>query len=144
MTRANILRMLNHALELEHAARIQYLSHAETIKGPEAEPIVARLKEIANDERTHEEKFRKLIGMMGGVPTMGIENTFAAKGVPKILSVNLKGEKDAVDTYLGILNVIVKEKDDLRYEYLTLEHEIRHIIMDEQDHISEIMVLSGK
>ncbi|MBD3271282.1 MAG: hypothetical protein GF384_01940, partial [Elusimicrobia bacterium] len=51
-----LIDMLNKALELEHAARIQYLSHAEQITGQYGEGIVARLKEIAADEKEHEEK----------------------------------------------------------------------------------------
>jgi bacterioferritin (cytochrome b1) len=54
--------MLNKALELEHAARIQYLAHAELVAGLNAEPIIERLKEIAGDEEKHEQKFRTLIG----------------------------------------------------------------------------------
>ncbi len=36
-----LVSLLNHALELEHAARIQYLAHAELIKGIEAEPVIS-------------------------------------------------------------------------------------------------------
>jgi len=50
----HLVEMLNDALELEHAARIQYLAHAQEIIGINAEPIVARLEEIADDEKKHE------------------------------------------------------------------------------------------
>ena len=45
-----LIVLLNRALEMEHASRIQYLAHAEQIKGVDAEPLIARLKEIASDE----------------------------------------------------------------------------------------------
>jgi bacterioferritin (cytochrome b1) len=35
-----LIQMLNRALELEHAARIQYLTHAELIKGLGAEKVI--------------------------------------------------------------------------------------------------------
>lgn len=54
--RKELIGMLNHALELEYSARIQYLAHAEAIKGLGAEPIIERLKEIAGDEFKHEEQ----------------------------------------------------------------------------------------
>ena len=57
-----LVKMLNQALQLEHAARIQYLAHAETLSGKCAEKLVERIKEIASDEQKHEEKFRGLIG----------------------------------------------------------------------------------
>jgi len=53
MEKEGLLKMLNHALELEYATYVQYLSHAELIDGENAEPLIERLKEIANDEKTH-------------------------------------------------------------------------------------------
>lgn len=137
-----IIKLLNSALELEHAARIQYLSHAEIVDGLNAEPIIARLKEIAKDEEGHESKFRTLIGdFLGGVPSMGIAKTTPAKTIKEILEVNLKAEKEAVDTYKKILEKINADKSELPYEFLKLEHDVRHVIMDEQEHIAELKIL---
>ena len=123
MSKDEILNMLNKALELEHAARIQYLSHAEIISGLNAEPIINRLKEIAGDEQKHEEKFRRLIGdFLGGVPSMNIAKTKNAKTAEQILGVNLKDEKEAVDFYTEILEKVNEAKKDLPYEFLTREH----------------------
>ncbi len=142
MTKAEIIEMLNRALELEHAARIQYLSHAELIDGLNAEPIIARLKEIAKDEEEHEQKFRRLIGdFLGGVPSMKIAKTYEAKTIKQILEQNLKNEKEAHDFYLQVLEKIKGEKDKLPYEFLTLEHEVRHVIIDEEEHIAELKIL---
>jgi bacterioferritin (cytochrome b1) len=136
--------MLNQALELEHAARIQYLTHAELVKGLDAEKIIERLKEIASDEEKHEEKFRGLIGSyLGFEPSMGIAQTHKANEVKDILKVNLKGEKEAVDLYKQIYKKVIDNKDSLQYEFETLEHEIRHVIVDEQEHIVEISLLLG-
>ncbi|MCP8304714.1 MAG: ferritin-like domain-containing protein [archaeon] len=144
MTKEELIKMLNQALGLEHAARIQYLAHAEQVNGLNAEPIIARLKEIAEDEKKHEEMFREMIGSyLDGVPSMGMAETHPAKTVKEILEVNLKDEKHAVDVYTGIMKKIMEMKDELKYEYLQLEHKIRHIIMDEQEHISELKLLLG-
>jgi bacterioferritin (cytochrome b1) len=137
--------MLNKALELEHAARIQYLAHAEQVDGVNAEPIIARLREIAGDEKKHEEMFRELIGSyLDGVPSMGMAETHPASTVNKILEVNLKDEKHAVDVYLGIMKKVQEMRDELKYEYFQLEHKIRHVIIDEQEHISELKLLMAK
>lgn len=139
-----LTKMLNKALKLEHAARIQYLTHAELVKGAGAEKIIERLKEIASDEQEHEEIFRELIGdYLGGKPTMGLAETFEAKDTKEILEVNLKGEKEAVDFYKRIYKKVVENKEHLQYEYETLEHGIRHVIMDEQEHIVELYLLLG-
>ena len=140
-----LLAMLNHALELEHAARIQYLAHAELITGPGAEKIIERLKEIASDEQKHEEIFRELIGgYLGGEPTMGLAPVHKAKSTKKIIEVNLKGEKDAIDFYKQIYQKINDNKKELQYQFETLEHGIRHVIIDEQEHVVELSLLGGK
>ena len=91
-----LLKMLNKALGLEHAARIQYLTHAEQIKGEDAEKIIERLKEIADDEEKHAGKFRNLIGSyFGGIPSMNVAETHNAEDRKGIFEVNLKDEKTA-------------------------------------------------
>src|SRR3990167_7691067 len=108
-----LVDMLNKALELEHAARIQYLAHAELIKGLGAEKIIERLKEIASDEEKHEGKLRNLIGnFLDGEPVMKIAETHRAKETKAILEVNRKGEKDAIDFYKQIYRKVVASKED--------------------------------
>jgi len=137
--------MLNKALELEHAARIQYLAHAELIKGLEAEKLIERLKEIASDEARHEDKFRNLIGnYLDEEPSMGIAPTHRAQETVEILEVNRKNEREAIDFYKEIYAKIVENKQGLQYEFVTLEHELRHIMLDEEEHIAELSTLLGR
>ena len=139
-----LVKMMNRALELEHAARIQYLAHAELIKGLGGEKIIERLTEIASDEEKHEKMFRNLIGSyLGGEPSMGLAETHRASQVKDILEVNLKGEKDALDFYEQIYRKIIDNKKELKYEFHTLEHELRHIMIDEQEHVTELSLLLG-
>ena len=137
-----MIALLNHGLELEHGAFVQYLSHAEVVDGINAEPIIARLKEIAGDEKSHQDKFRTLIGALGGVPSMKTAETHPAATVNEILQQNLKDEKVAVDTYRKILEELKKEEGQGYYDHL-LEHEVRHILMEEQEHITELELLLG-
>jgi bacterioferritin (cytochrome b1) len=144
MSKEELLNMLNKALELEHAARIQYLAHAEVVKGINSQPIIARLKEIAEDEKKHEEMFRTIIGdYLDGVPSMGMAETHPAKTIDEILKVNIKDERHAVDVYKGILEKANTMKNELTYEYFQIEHRIRHVILDEQEHIAELKKLKG-
>lgn len=145
MAKEELVGLLNQALELEHAARIQYLAHAELVEGLNAEPIIARLKEIAEDEKKHEEVLRELIGdYLEGVPSMGMAGTHPARTIEEILEVNLRDERQAVDVYTGILERIKEMKGELKYEFFQLEHQIRHILMDEQEHIVELKLLLGR
>ena len=144
MAKEELIKMLNQALEMEHQAMIQYLSHTELVDGLNSGPIIERLKEIADDERKHAELLRELIGgYLGGVPSMGMAKAHPAKTVKEILETNLADEKEAVDMYLKILDKARAMKDELKYEYFQIEHSVRHIIQDEQEHISEIKVLLG-
>jgi rubrerythrin len=56
--------------------------------------------------------------------------------------VNLEDEKIAVNTYRKILEELRKEDGQGYYDHL-LEHEIRHILMEEQEHITELELLLG-
>jgi len=140
MSKEQLIKMLNQALELEHAAYIQYLAHAELIDGLNAEPIIARLKDTAGDEQKHAEKFREMIGdYLGGTPSMGIAPTKSAKTIKQILEVNLKAELDAIEIYKKIHASLKNEK--LENADMFLEHEIRHIIIEEMEHVAELKLL---
>lgn len=139
-----LAQMLNRALELEHAAMIQYLAHAELVQGLNAEKVRERLHEIAEDEEKHAEKFRTLISdFLGGTPSMGLAPTHAAEDISGILKVNLGNEKEAIDFYKKIYRKVIEQKEALPYEFETLEHEIRHVIIDEQEHVTELSLLLG-
>lgn len=140
-----IVKMLNHALELEHAAQIQYLAHAELLNGPGSEPIVARLKEIAGDEIKHAATFRALIGdYLGGIPSMKVDAVHPGKNLEQILQINMDGEKEAIEYYQKILDKINASRASLPYCFLRLEHDVRHVLMDEQEHLAELKRLAGK
>jgi bacterioferritin (cytochrome b1) len=139
-----MINLLNHALELEHAARIQYLAHAELIKGQNAEPIIGRIKEIADDEKKHEDKFRNLIGSyLGGEPVMSLAATHRARTLEEILNTDLRQEKEGIEFYKKIYKTLMDNKNEFAYQWETLEHDLRHIILDEEEHIVELSILLG-
>jgi rubrerythrin len=143
--KAELIKMMNQALKLEHAARIQYLAHAENISGLYSESVIARLKEIASDEQRHEGMFRTMISdYLQGEVTMDLAPTHPAEGIDKILTVNLADEKNAIDFYKKIYKKIIDHKAELQYEFETLEHELRHVIIDEQEHVVELTQLMEK
>jgi bacterioferritin (cytochrome b1) len=73
---------------------------------------------------------------------MKMAETHPATTVGEILKQNLKDEKVAVDAYRKILEELKKEKGRGYYDQL-LEHEVRHILMEEQEHITELELLLG-
>ncbi len=139
-----LINMLNKALEMEQAANVQYLSMAELVDGLNAEPIIERLQEIAGDEQGHAVKLRTLINdYLDGVPSMALAPTKKASTIEEILKANLKDEKEAVDYYLQVHTKIAELKNELAYAYQTLEHDVRHILTEEQEHIAELRRLLG-
>jgi len=143
MMKKDLIQLFNQALELEHAASLQYLSHAEVIRGLNSELVVERLKEISGDELKHAAKFRSLISMLGGVPSTSISKTYNVKTVKEILETNLKCEKEAIDFYKKILDSLNNCKE-LKYEDFYIIKNLEDVIIDEMEHVQELKVLLGK
>ncbi len=74
---------------------------------------------------------------------MSLAETYKAQEPKEILKVNLKGEKDAIDFYKQIYQKVLDNKKSFQYEFETLEHQIRHVILDEQEHVTELSLLLG-
>lgn len=144
VAKAKLIELLNKALELEHAAEAQYLSHATLLTGETADTIAARLTEIAGDEHKHAELFRSCLEMLDAAPSMKMAPGHPATGTTQILKTNLKDERDAVDFYRTIMAELQKSRDELKYEYEFIEHKVRHIIMDEEEHALELRTLLGE
>jgi bacterioferritin (cytochrome b1) len=74
---------------------------------------------------------------------MSLAPTHRARTERQILEVNLKGEKAAIDFYQKIYKTVLEQKNDLQYKFEALEHEIRHIIIEEEEHVTELSLLLG-
>lgn len=144
MAKEKLIELLNRGLELEHQAEAQYLSHATLVAGESADALTERLREIAGDEHKHAELFRECIEMLNGTPAIKMHAGREAKTNSEILKVNLKDEHDAVDFYRTIVAELQSCKAELKYEYEFIEHKLRHIIMDEEEHALELRTLLGQ
>lgn len=134
-----LIKLMQEALSMEHAAAIQYGAHAEQITGLYAEPVMARLKDSQHDEEKHADTLRGLIGdYLEAIPTMDIAPTFMATGINGIIDTNITTEKEAIDKYQRILNYLDNNKERLSAIYLKVHHDIRHIAMEEMEHIAEL------
>ncbi|MEW6328689.1 MAG: ferritin-like domain-containing protein [Candidatus Micrarchaeota archaeon] len=129
-----LVKALNQALATEHQAWLMYHTHASLVTGLYSEPVVERLKEIADDEKKHMDMLRARIVALGGEPTMEVARTYPASKINEMLKINIREEEKAVRMYQGIL-AMVDPKDQI------LHHALRHIIIDEQEHIEELTQL---
>ena len=144
MTKEKLIELLNQGLELEHQAEAQYLSHATLLSGETADALTDRLVEIAGDEHKHADMFRKCIEILDGTPSIKMHPGHPARTNGEILGVNLKDERGAVDFYRTIIAELQGCRTELKYEYEYVEHKLRHIIMDEEEHALELRTLLGE
>ena len=131
-----ILSLLNEGLEMEHASYSQYLTQAAITKGPYAEGLIARFKEIASDEAQHADIIRQRIVSLGGIPTTKVGEIQVHPNSLKAIQINLKYEKETVEFYRKLLNQIPADKPIL-YEA------IEHILQDSEEHVEELERLSA-
>ena len=108
MDKERLINALNQALTQEHACHIRYLTHATVIRGPYAETVGARLREIGEDEDQHAQKLRDQVDYWGGSPTMAVaqEDLKPAKSLKDILAVNISEEHKAIAMYRDLLKMI--------------------------------------
>ena len=125
--------MLNDVVSQEHACQIRYLTHAAVITGPYAEAVAARLKEIAEDEKTHAAQLRDRITALAGTPTMEIatKDLIPATTLKDILRVNIAEEEAAIKMYRSML-------DSVGHDGTILYETIEDILKDEQEHEERI------
>ena len=132
-----ILDLLNEGLEMEYASHIQYVTQAAITRGPYAEGLIARFEEIAADEAKHAKIIRRRIAALGGTPTTKVGEIQIHKDSLKAVEINLKYEKDTVEFYRKLLNLIPPDEPIL-YEA------IEHVLEDSQEHVEELERLAGK
>ena len=132
-----LIQLMNEGLEMEYASQIQYLTQAAITKGPYAEGLIARFKEIASDEMEHADILRTRIAAVGGVPTTKVGEIQVHHDSLQAVKINLRYERDTVTFYRKILNLIPHDE-------VILYEAIEHILQDSQEHVEELERLAGK
>jgi len=134
---AKMIKLMNEGLEMEYASQIQYLTQAAITTGPYAEALIARFKEIAQDETEHAAILRSRIAALGGVPTTKVGEIQIHKDSLHAVRINLKYERETVDFYRKLLNLIPHDE-------VILYEAIEHVLQDSQEHVEELERLVGK
>ena len=137
LDKSKIIQFMNAGLEMEYASQIQYLTQAAITTGPYAEGIIARFKEIASDEMEHAEILRTRIAALGGTPTTKVGEIQIHKDSLQAVKINLKYERETVDFYRKIINLIPHDE-------VILYEAIEHVLQDSQEHVEELERLVGK
>lgn len=137
LDKPKVLQLMNEGLEMEYASHIQYVTQASITTGPYAEGLIARFEEIASDEAEHAKILRTRIAALGGSPTTAVGEIQVHKDSLQAVKINLKYERDTVEFYRKLLNLIPHDE-------VILYEAIEHILQDSQEHVEELERLVGK
>jgi len=123
MDKKKIIEMLNQDIEGEHAAIIQYLSHAYAMGEGE---MSCEIEALAREEMRHLDWLAETIVELGGTPTLerGMMRT-GGKAVSEWMSNDILQEDDAIKLY----KEHIKAVDDPKITRL-----LKRILSDEESH----------
>ena len=137
-TKEELIKLLNHDLELEYSAAIQYINHSALMTGAQFGSIIKELKVHATEEMQHAQILADQIAFLEGKPSVNVGEIKVSDDNVKMLDQDLDGELDAIKRY----KVRIKQAEDLQ-EY-ALAQQLRNILAMEQEHAMDIQEALGK
>jgi bacterioferritin len=137
ITAEKLLELLNHDLELEYSAAIQYINHAAVMTGAAYGDIIKELKIHANEEIQHAMILADQIDYLGGSPTVKVGEIHTSKGNDEMLHQDLDGEEDAIKRY----KIRVEQAEELKE--FALAQQLRTILATEQEHAMDLKQALG-
>jgi bacterioferritin len=137
ITIEKLTELLNHDLELEYSAAIQYINHSAVMKGAAYGDVIKELKIHANEEIMHAMTLADQIDFLGGEPTVNVGKIRTSPENETMLSQDLDGEEDAIMRY----KVRIEQAEGLK-EY-ALAQQLRNILAVEQEHAMDLKQALG-
>lgn len=137
VTNKKLIELLNHDLELEYSAAIQYINHSAVMTGAAHGDIIKELKVHANQEIQHAMILADQIDFLGGEPTVNVGNINTSKDNQIMLKQDLKGEEDAIMRY----KERIEQAEDLKE--FALAQQLRNILATEQEHAMDLKQALG-
>ena len=132
VTNEKLIVLLNHDLELEYSAAIQYINHSAVMTGAAYGDIIKELKIHANEEIQHAMILADQIDFLGGEPTVNIGEIKTSRDNQMMLQQDLEGEEDAIMRY----KVRIEQAEDLKE--FALAQQLRNILATEQEHAMDL------
>jgi bacterioferritin len=127
---AQVIAVLNEALQEELLAINQYFLHAEMCENWKYEKLAKFIKKQSIDEMKHAEKLLERILFLDATPTLtGPSQIKVGKNVKEQLANDLQLELDAVKLYNGGIKVAREVGDNASAEFL------QGILKDEEEHV---------
>jgi bacterioferritin len=138
ITKEKLLELLNRDLSLEYTACIQYTQHQAVLKGAMYQNIQKELVIHAQEELAHAVILANQIDYLGMVPTVAMPPPLISNDSIEMLNQDLDGENDAIARYI----VRIKQAEALDLYHLA--HQLRLILVVEQEHAMDLEQALGK
>ena len=125
--------LLNRIMELELAGVVRYTHYSLMVYGYNRLPIVAWLKENANESLAHAHKAGDLVTLFGGHPSLKIGPLLETEkhDIGDILRESLEHENAAIAAYRALLKASEGKS-------VLLEEYAREMIVNEELHLDEV------
>lgn len=125
--------VLNRIMELELAGVVRYTHYSLMVYGYNRLPIIAWLKENADESLTHAHKAGNLVTLLGGHPSLKIGPLLETEkhDIGDILRESLEHENAAVAAYRELLQLSEGNS-------VLLEEYARDMIVAEELHLDEV------
>ena len=137
ITTDKLIELLNHDLELEYSAAIQYINHSAVMTGAAYGDIIKEIKIHANEEIQHAMILADQIDFLGGEPTVKVGGIRVSKDADTMLRQDLDGEEDAIARY----KLRVEQAEGLKE--FALAQQLRNILATEQEHAMDLKQALG-
>ena len=138
ITTEELINLLNHDLELEYSAAIQYINHAAVMTGAQYGDIIKELKVHANEEIQHALILADQIDFLGGKPSVNVGQIKTSDDNEEMLQQDLDGEEDAIRRY----KFRIEQAEELKE--FALAQQLRAILATEQEHAMDLRQALGK
>ncbi len=125
--------ILNEILELELAGVVRYLHYSLMVFGHARIPIVAWMRQQANEAMSHAAEAGEYITTFGGHPSLKIGKLLETHrhDIDEILKETIEHEVEGVHIYRRLLSLVESRN-------IMLEEYARRMVHDEEVHLSEV------
>lgn len=137
LTRKQMIKLLNEDLAREYQAIISYVVYSQVVKGAKYQHIAKELEKHAAEELSHALLIAKQIDYFNGEPVVAPKHVRTSDKAEDMLRFDLENERETIRQYRERIR-----QADAMGEF-ALGEVLRKIILQEQDHLTELATALG-
>jgi bacterioferritin len=137
ITRKEMIRLLNEDLAREYQAVIAYVVYSQTMKGAKYQHIAGELRKHAGEELEHALKIAKQIDYFNGTPVTTPKDVKLSDKSEEMLQFDLENERQTIKHY----RTRIRQAEAMGE--FALSEVLREIIVEEQDHLTDLAEALG-